>query len=131
MVKSSRFKTAPLKLFGVTCILLAAAFNAQASDADRINQLEKELQDIKQRLSLLESPSASSNPRQIQSPPGEGWKLLSNWRKLNTGMSHEEVRSLLGEPQRINGGELAIWQYSNRGEVIFMRTKVYEWREPR
>jgi hypothetical protein len=131
MVNSSRFKTAHLKLFGALCILIAAAFSAQASDADRINQLEKELQEIKQRLSVLESPSSSSNARQIQSPPGEGWKSVSNWRKLNTGMSHEEVRSLLGEPQRINGGEFSFWQYSNRGEVIFVRAKVYEWKEPK
>ncbi len=131
MFKSNTIATAALTLLGASCFLVTTSFNAQANDSERISQLEKEVQEIKQRLSLLESPSASSNPRQIQSPPGEGWKLLSNWRKLNTGMSHEEVRSLLGEPQRINGGELAIWQYSNRGEVIFMRTKVYEWREPR
>ena len=45
-------------------------------------------------------------------------------------MKPSVVRSILGEPQKINGGQLAFWHYKKGGKVTFMNGKVYSWKEP-
>jgi hypothetical protein len=109
---------------------VAFPFNASAHDGDRIVQLEREIQEIKHRLSKLESvPSVPSNAQQSNTS-AEGWKSVANWRKLTTDMTPSEVRGILGEPQRIDGGNIAFWEYQNGGRVTFMRGKVFGWTEP-
>lgn len=116
-------------LFG--CLLLTFTLNSFGSDSVRITQLEKEVQELKIRLSRLESPQSSTNQPQKTIITGEGWKSLANWRSLKNGMSYDEVRSILGEPSRVDGGSVAHWYYSNRGRVIFFLDKLDRWEEPR
>jgi hypothetical protein len=115
----------------IAFLSLAVAFNSYANDSDRIDRLEKELQEIKVRLSNLES--LLSNPSKAQEPTtsGEGWKSVRNWRKLTAGMGPSDVRNILGEPHRVDGGTVAVWFYQNGGEVSFIDDKVRRWREPR
>jgi len=115
-------------LFG--CLLLTFTLNSFGSDSVRITQLEKEVQELKLRLSKLESPQTITNQQQRPIVSGEGWKSLANWRSLKNGMSYDEVRSILGEPARIEGGTLAYWRYSNGAFVGFFRDKVQQWEEP-
>jgi hypothetical protein len=110
---------------------IAIALNAGAHDSDRIAQLEKELQETKLRLSKLEA--LLSDPIKVQEVvgQGEGWKSVASWRRLATNMEAGEVRRILGEPQKLDGGTLARWQYQNGGEVWFSDGKVHRWTEPR
>jgi len=112
-------------------LTLAVAFNANAHDSDRIIQLEKEIQEIKSRLSRLES--FPSNPSNAQEPvtSSEGWKSVMNWRKLTQGMSTSDVRRILGEPHRLDGGTFARWEYQNGGSITFYQEKIQSWNEPR
>ncbi len=112
-------------------LLLAVAFNANAHDSDRIDQLEKEVQETKQRLSILESLLRKKQDEKEPVIAGDGWKSVANWRKLTTGMSTTDVREILGEPKRIDGGSVAIWSYENGGSVGFFEEKVATWSEPR
>ena len=109
----------------------AVAFNSYANDSDRIDRLEKEIQETKLRLSKLEA--LLSNPSNAQNPAasGEGWKSVMNWRKLTNDMSTSDVQRILGEPDRIDGGTLALWYYKNHGTVTFLSGKVQRWSEPR
>jgi len=117
-------------LKAVVLAALVLSCGAHAQTADRTEQLEKEIRDIKLRLSNLEAaqskPAASAKP--VQS--GEGWKVLASWRALKSGMSPDEVRGLLGEPARLDGGEVARWYYPNGGRAVFMSEKLYQWTEP-
>lgn len=110
---------------------LFIAFNSYADDSDRIDQLEKDVQELKLRISKLES--LLSNPAVVQDvvTPSDGWKSILNWRKLTTGMNPSDVRKILGEPQRVDGGNIAFWHYQNGGVVNFYNGKVDRWREPR
>ena len=110
---------------------LSVAFNSYAHDSNRIDQLEKEMQEIKLRLSKLES--LLSNPSNAQKPvtSGEGWKSVMNWRKLTTDMSTSDVQKILGEPDRVDGGTIATWYYQNGGRITFFMGKAHEWMEPR
>lgn len=110
---------------------LAVIPNSHAQDSERIDKLEREIQEIKARLSKLETSPKSKNNDQEAAASSEGWKSLSNWRLLATGMSPRDVRRILGEPHRINGGSVAFWYYPNRGQVSFIDEKVQRWEEPR
>lgn len=111
--------------------LLLAATASMANNTDRITALEKEVQELKSRLSQLEVPRATISNRPKVGVTAEGWKQLANWRSLKKGMSPDEVRSVLGEPANVNAGGFTFWRYSNRGEVTFYNGVVYGWDEPR
>ena len=112
-------------------LLLAVAFNSNAQDSDRIDQLEKEIQEIKLRLLKLESLLSNPSKAQELVKSSEGWKSVMNWRKLTTGMSTSDVQEILGAPHRVDGGTFTTWYYQNRGEVFFYDGKVDRWMEPR
>lgn len=55
---------------------------------------------------------------------------LSQWRQLRKDMSQSDVRSLLGEPASVRGGDFTVWSYSGNGSVTFYKDVVYMWNEP-
>jgi len=61
---------------------------------------------------------------------------LSSWRQITKGLSREEVRSILGEPLKIEGGAIERWYYGSTfssyapARVDFMFSGVYGWSEP-
>ena len=110
---------------------LFIAFNATAHENDRIEKLEKEIQELKLRITKLESLLSDSKKTQELVTPSEGWKSVVNWRKLSTDMETSDVRKILGEPDRVDGGRFTTWYYLNDGDVVFLEGKVYRWMEPR
>jgi hypothetical protein len=115
----------------ITLLSTGLVFNSHADDSYRIDELEKDVQELKLRLSKLESLLTNTGDDQVLVNPGDGWKSLSNWRKLTTGMNYDEVRKILGEPHRIDGGSVAFWRYENGGEATFNRDRLFSWLEPR
>lgn len=115
----------------ITVLLSAFVSCAYAQDA-RISQLEKDVQELKARVARLENPSSaapSANAAPVAS--ADGWKQIANWRKLSKDMSMWDVRGILGEPARQDGGNFTNWFYPNRGVVTFYESKLYMWQEPR
>jgi outer membrane murein-binding lipoprotein Lpp len=110
---------------------LVVVSNSYASDSDRIDQLEKQVQELNLRVSKLESSASNPTDAQKFAPSGEGSKSIANWRRLTPGMSAKDVQSILGEPQQLDGGTFATWHYSNGGIVMFNRLGVSQWTEPR
>jgi hypothetical protein len=115
---------------GLVCIFMLATMNSFAGDSERITQLEAEIQELKARLLRLESPQGGSVALQKPVASADGWKSISNWRALKTGMLPNQVRQILGEPQKIDGGVVAEWLYPNRGAVRFLNDQIHSWREP-
>jgi len=130
MTNLKRLFNPVLKAGIVAFLTFALTFNSFASDADRITLLEKEVGELKQRLSNFESAQAIKKTTQTPIVSSEGWRQIANWRLLKSGFSPKDVRELLGEPTRIDGGNVAFWTYPNRGEVTFLRDQVQQWREP-
>jgi cytoskeletal protein RodZ len=56
---------------------------------------------------------------------------LSSWRQLKKNMSEEQVRALLGEPTKVDGGTFAFWHYRSGGTVTFYNDRLDSWTEPR
>lgn len=110
--------------------LAATACSSFANDSERISKLENEVKELRLRVKQLENAQSNANNQQKQVIANEGAKSLANWRKLNTGMSNNEVRALLGEPLRIEGGSISAWYYANEGRVVFITDKLARWNEP-
>ena len=131
MITSNKLSRSILNLclIGSTTLILSTPSVAQ--DSERVKQLEKEVQDIKIRLSNLESPSKSSDSQ--KQVVAQKHKVIANWRMLKKGMSFDEVRAILGEPLRINGGTVTTWLYTDQvsiSRVNFFRDKLDDWSEP-
>ena len=109
---------------------LCVVFNLYAHDSDRIDQLGIETQELNLRISEVESLLNNPSTAQKVVKTSEGWKSVVNWRKLSRGMDYGDVRKILGEPQRIDGGYLEKWHYPNYGRVVFADGNVDGWREP-
>ena len=107
-----------------------ATFNSYAHDSDRIEQLEREVQETKQRLSILESKLRNKNDEKELVIADDGWKSVANWRKLISGMSTLSAKNILGDPHRIDGAKNAVWYYNNGGVVRIVDGNVDRWSEP-
>ena len=110
--------------------LSVATCSSFANDSERISQLENQVNELKLRIQKLESFPPNTSNQQKSVVANEGAKSIANWRQLNRGMSYNEVRGLLGEPLRIEGGGVAYWLYSNNGRVTFVRDTLSSWNEP-
>lgn len=120
-----------MRALSLAISLSLICFSSFASDSDRITQLEKEVLELKLRLTNLEVPPVTTSTRQKPAASTESWKSLANWRSLKSGMSPDDVRAILGEPSRVEGGIVTYWTYPSRGEVTFVRDQVTRWAEPR
>ena len=109
---------------------LVATSSSYAHDSARIEQLERDVQETKQRLSILESILQNKNNEKEHVITGDGWKSVANWRKLTTGMNTSTVQKILGDAHRVQGGTFAIWHYNNGGYVSFYEGEVDSWSEP-
>jgi outer membrane protein assembly factor BamE (lipoprotein component of BamABCDE complex) len=132
MFKSRTLINTFLKVLVTSLIPMVVTMNAGAQTTDRTAQLEKEIEAIKQRLNKLESAQgiSTADPKPVAAATGTGYKSLASWRQLKNYMSPSDVRALLGEPVRINGGSLARWYYPNGGELVFVGDRLSQWNEP-
>ena len=74
---------------------------------------------------------ATAPPTPIEASPRSGDSSnKANWRALRRGMTEVEVKALLGEPLRVEGGFITYWYYQN-AEVQINNEKLYGWKEPR
>jgi hypothetical protein len=122
--------------------LAAASIPAVAAGQDitanllrRIEFLERAHTDLERRVHELEAVITEAV---ITSEPSQGqplqastrWRDLANWRRLRLGMKMDEVRALLGEPERVEAGPVTYWRWPG-ANVFFMSGKLEGWSEPR
>lgn len=113
-----------------TVIVLATLFMF-GKLSERVWQLEEDVESLKLQITQLTSQTSSANNRQKPHTSIDGWKNLTNWRSLKKGMSYDNVRQILGEPGRIQGGSFTFWIYPDRGSVTFYNDRLDSWTEPR
>ena len=101
-----------------------------ASLIQRVEQLERANAALEQRIHLLESvmqrDSASGRPLGLSNK----WRETANWRGLRTGLSMADVRALLGEPERVDGGDITTWRWAD-GTATFVLNTLQSWSEPK
>lgn len=94
----------------------------------KVSQLETRVAKLEKLLLSNESDSKSSQAVNDSKP----WENKQNWRKLERGMSKDEVSQILGEPDDImTSGPSSYWRYANGGSVNFYDEDLDGWHEPR
>jgi hypothetical protein len=86
--------------------------------------LERRVSSLESRVSKLERQSSTTTNRSSTSSN-------SNWRRLQNNMTMDQVRRIMGEPDRVSnmGSGIMTWKYGT-GDVWFTNNKVSRWSEP-
>lgn len=117
-----------LGLVTTTPLLAMAQSSGDERLPQRLDSLEARLLELERRVTRLEAAPGSAPARSTAVAGNAG--DLANWRRLRERMSYEDVRSLLGEPEKVDGGSVAFWRYPNRGTVTFVSGELTSWSEP-
>lgn len=139
-----------LACIAVAGIATFAAARPAATDEAVMRQLgqaQVRLAALESRVAVLEEPRPAPKPvRDVAGlTPADVDAYLAwirvPWRKLVRGMTREQIREALGEPEKIEGGELETWWYhytaDNResypasGMIVLFRDKLDSWLEPK
>ena len=116
--------------------LICAVASAQSLD-DRVRELERRVEQLEKQVAQPTSPVSA--PKPVSSQP-DGWRQRENWRSLRRGMTESDVRSILGEPSKVDvNGPLIYWDYPGRGRAEFFGSRdggsgegrLQGWSEPR
>jgi hypothetical protein len=95
----------------------------------RVAELDRRVAELEHRLRILEGPTARP-----ENPAVRGnWRDIANWRKLQAGMTMDQVSDLLGPPEKVvASGPMALWYFGKGGggNVTFMSNKLNGWSEP-
>ena len=105
-----------------------------------VSQLQRENQDLRNRLSEVERRLAAAVTKgSVASTPVSSEPSKQAWRKLRRGMSAAEVSALLGEPEKVTAlSAITCWNYpcpkgiTSTPYVYFHADNmtVYQWQEP-
>ena len=126
-----------LFLVAVLSLCVPSAAVAQEPSGDDLRQrvavLERKNAELELRVRDLEARlKPGTRETAVQSSAGD-WRNVANWRRLKRGMKYDEVRELLGEPERISGGSVAVWRFGNSassGTATFIDDELESWTEP-
>ena len=77
----------------------------------RIDLLERTTTDLERRVRELEALIRSEPSRDLSVPASPKWQDLQNWRRLRLQMTMDEVRALLGEPERVDANQFRTGWY--------------------
>jgi hypothetical protein len=106
-----------MKKLAFLCLWLIAGVTLFAQDLT-LAQLNQKVIELERRIQLLEkvlsSQSMTSDTNSRQLPAGK-----ESWRKLKKGMSKDEVRMLLGEPDRVTVSPSSTYWVFSDGQIIF------------
>jgi outer membrane protein assembly factor BamE (lipoprotein component of BamABCDE complex) len=140
VTKAIRMSARIMALSVIAALLpLHAGLNAaERTLQERVIELERQLRELRERVGELER---RLQPQEVSPPPGPtaggNWRDRRNWQTLQRGMTTDQVRALLGEPEYIGDNPIhTYWRYGSRdrgAHVLFDKAsmKVNSWEEPR
>lgn len=120
-------------LFLLTHFLGLSPIIAQNESND---ELRMRIQDLETRVEALERIilEGGLGIPDLSEPMTQPNNQLVSWRRLQSGMTVEQVRNILGEPLRVQrSGSLLTWYYSARftsSYLVFMDDRLFSWNEP-
>ena len=136
-----RIVSIPSLLAIVALVVAPTSVAAQQADVTallaRLEQLERTVRVLERRIAVLEAPAPAPPVGQAQPATDPGsWRELANWRQVQRGMPMDQVRVLLGEPDRVESVVFTYWYWGDRyegGNVYFDADsrRVVGWSEPR
>lgn len=117
----------------ISAVMLPAAAHSQGTSSEvlvrKVDSLQLMVSELESRIAALEN-LVRVTPRGPVVDAAPNARDIGSWRRLSENMTMDDVRSLLGEPEKIDGGSMAVWYYPRGGEVIFMFGRLSRWSEP-
>jgi len=100
----------------------------------RIDLLERRTSDLERRVRDLEALISTEPVRPRPAGVSPESRDLQNWRRLRLNMTMDQVRALLGEPERVAAGSPWTFWYWDAGSAYVRfdsrSDKVDAWTEP-
>jgi hypothetical protein len=100
----------------------------------RIALLERKADELEQRIRELEALIQAEPSRDRLAPVSAKWRDLANWRRLRRRMTMDQVRALLGEPERVDAILFRTswtWGTPPEARLDFDEDRLAGWSEPR
>ena len=116
---------------------VAVAQNASVDSLRRrIDLLERTTTDLERRVRELEALIRREPSRDLPVTASPKWRDVQNWRRLRLQMTMDEVRALLGEPERVDAsGAFTHWYWASpSGAHVYFDSSsggLEGWSEPR
>jgi outer membrane murein-binding lipoprotein Lpp len=102
--------------------------------AHRIVVLESKTADLEQRVRTLEALIKAAPSQAWRAPGSANWRDRANWRRLRRGMTEDQVRAILGEPENVlvvSSRTVWSWGETPKGaSLYFDDDKLAGWSEP-
>lgn len=116
-----------LRILVLLGAFVCTAASAQSLD-DWVRELKRRVEQLEKQLAKPALPTASK-PTTSQS---NGGQQRESWRTLKRGMAESDVRSILGEPNKVSAlRDFTFWHYPDGGRVQFgSNERVEGWNEP-
>ena len=88
----------------LVAVFAPAVAEGKSSDSQdqRIVLLESKVAALEERVRVLEALIKVEPSGTQPVPASANWRELANWRRLRRGMTMVQVRTLLGEPERVD-----------------------------
>jgi len=112
--------------------LACSVASAQSID-DRVRELERRVEQLEKQSGATSSAPPVGASRPASGQP-DGWRQRENWRSLKRGMTQGDVRSVLGEPSKVESNvAFTLWEYPGGGSAQFgsRDERLQGWSEPR
>lgn len=82
-------------------VLTFASSVAHASSVEKeIQQLREESNRLSERISKLEATVENKQVGSVSYAKPDAWHDMSSWGQIKPGMSHQQVKSILGSPTK-------------------------------
>jgi len=131
-MKSNVYQTLILSVTLIAGVLLTVQSNQSSNLEQRVATLERKVAALETKVSTPTTSGATTQRPAATSGEVELWKDKSNWRKLERGMTMDQVRRLLGEPRTVDvNGISKYWRYSTSfsPHVHYINNRLDGWDE--
>jgi len=130
------FRAALLAVLVAVFAPTVAEGKSSDSQVQRIVLLERTVAALEERVRVLEALIKVEPSGTQPVPTSANWQELANWRRLRRGMTMDQVRALLGEPERVDASKYYTnWSWGGSGESAMLMFDegggLTSWSEPR
>ena len=85
---------------------------------DKVSTLEAKIKVLEDKIKQLEQNKSVKTKDDGNIQYSGDWEILANWRKLETSMSYNDVKDLLGEPKKVRGGWRSFILLLHRFQIV-------------